>query len=155
MAWAEGDATGLQYTFRHTASVSDRIEEAKAALEGVRADTHDYVEMCTELVKLKVDDAHLAKFITDFLPNPAENGEIVSDRVQNNVDKAREMFRHIYLDSTTTEGVRGTQYGLLQAGTEYLDHARAYRTRDSYMGRSILKGDAAKGRLLQLVRGAA
>jgi hypothetical protein len=36
--------------------------------------------------------------------------------------------------------------------TEYLDHLRAYRTQDSYLGRSILSGDKAKAHALTLVR---
>lgn len=154
MASAEGDRTGLQYSFRHTGDVESRIEEAKLALDGLRVETAEYREMCTELMKLNVSDAQLNVYLQEFLPNPAEHGEQVSERVQSNVERARALFKSLYSDSITAEGITGTGYGLLQASTEYLDHARAYRTHDSYMGRSILHGDPLKARVLTQIHAA-
>lgn len=151
-AESQAERTGLTYSFRHTGNVEERIEEAKLALAGLRQETAEYVAMATELSKLNVTDYHLNTYLSEFLPNPAEHGEVVSERVQNNVEKARDMFKHIYLDSVTTEGVRGSAWGLVQASTEYLDHARAYRSQDSYLGRSILHGEPLKAKAVNLVR---
>lgn len=152
MASAEGDRTGLQFSFRHTGDVASRIDEAKAALAGLRDESKQYVELAQEMMKLNVDDVHVKAFLSEFLPSPSENGEVVSDRVEANVDRARKLFRSIYFDSVTTESVRGTAWGLVQASTEYLDHARAYRTPDSYLGRSILRPEPAKAKAVALVR---
>lgn len=152
MADAEAERTGLTYSFRHSGNVEERIEEAKVALAGLRQETAEYVAMATELSKLNVTDNHLSTYLSEFLPNPAENGAHVTDRVQANVDKARDMFRHIYLDSVTTEGVRGSAWGLVQASTEYLDHARAYRNPETYMGRSILRPEPLKLHAVNLAR---
>lgn len=152
MALREGQRTGRQYAFRHVGNVGDRIEEAKAALEGLRTESTEYVELAQSMMKLRATDKHLSKFLSEFLPSPAENGEVVSDRVTENVQKARSMFKSIYNDSITTEGVRGTAWGLVQSATEYLDHARSFRTPDSYMGRSILRAEPAKAKALTIAR---
>lgn len=152
MASAEGDRHGLQFSFRHVGDVQSRIEDAKAALVGLREETVQYVELAESMMQLRADDSAMAKFISEFLPSPTENGEVVSDRVEANVTKARGMFRHLYLDSPTTEGVRGTAWGLVQASTEYLDHARAFRTPDTYLGRSILRAEPAKAKALEIAR---
>lgn len=151
-AGLQGDTQGVTYTFRHSASIADRVEEAKTALSQVRAQTQKYLELATELTGLKVDDESLADFLVDFLPSPEEHGEVISDRVRDNILTARKAFKQIYLDSATTEGIRGTGYGLFQAAGEYLDHVRGYRNRDSYLGRTVLSADRNKAKALELVR---
>lgn len=148
----EGEQSGRMFTFRHVGDVAGRIAEARETIAGLRSETAEYVEMANELTQLNVTDEHLQQFLSEFLPNPAEQGAHVTERVQANVDAARAMFKSIYLDSVTTEGVRGTAFGLLQTSTEYLDHARAYRNRDSYLGRSILRPEPLKTRALEIVR---
>lgn len=152
MAEADGDQTGRTFSFRHTGDVKTRVDEAKAAIAGLRNETAEYVAMCGDLMSLRVDDGAVARFLSEFLPSPRENGEQCSDRVHANVEKARQTWRWLYEESPTTEGIRGTGYGILQSSTEYLDHARAFRTRDSYLGRSVLRAEPAKARALQLVR---
>lgn len=152
MALTGAEAAGLVFSFRHVGDVKDRIDEAKAAIAGLRSERDDYIAMADELTKLNVDDNKVAAFLTEFLPSPRENGQVCSDRVHSNVEKARELFKHLYFDSVTNEALRGTGMGLLNASTEYLDHARAFRTRDSYLGRSVLRAEPAKAKALQLVR---
>lgn len=84
--------------------------------------------------------------------NPAEHGEFVSERVEANIAKARHAFERIYSESMTTETIRGTAYGLLQSATEYLDHVRVARSRDTYMGRTLLRAEPMKERAVKLVR---
>jgi phage/plasmid-like protein (TIGR03299 family) len=146
------EQTGVQYTFKHTASVKERVEEAKTALSQVRVQADKYLELATELTGLTVDDDALADFLVDFLPSPEEHGEQISDRVRENILVARKAFKQIYLDSATTEGIRGTGYGLFQAAGEYLDHIRGYRNRDTYLGRTVLSADRNKVKALELVR---
>jgi len=146
----QGERTGMQYTFTHSGNVEGRIEEAIEALKGARSEANEWNDLATELFGMPVDDATFLKYTQDFIPDPV--GEIVSDRVRNNVDRARETFKHLYLDSMTTEAHRGTALGLLDASVEYLDHVRGYRNRDTYMGRTLLKPEPMKARALTLVR---
>ena len=152
MALAHGERTGQQFAFRHAGDVKGRIEEAKAALAGVREEADEYRELAADLMKINMDDDRVKMFVSEFLPNPRDNGEVVSDRVVSNVDKARDLFHHIYNDSITTEAVRGTAWGVLQASTEYLDYARAYRSPDTFLGRAILRPEPAKAKALEIVR---
>jgi phage/plasmid-like protein (TIGR03299 family) len=154
-ASAEGDRTGRQFSFRHVGDVMGRIDDAKIALKGLRSEVAEYLELAAELTDVRVDDDRLARYLTDFLPSPRENGQQCSDRVHGNVEKARAVFKGLYLDSITTEAVRGNGFGLLQATTEYLDHARAYQNRDTYLGRSVLRSEPAKAKAVNLIRGLA
>lgn len=146
------EQSGVQYTFKHSATIAERVEEAKTALSQVRVQSSKYLELATELTGLTVDDESLADFLVDFLPSPEEHGEIITDRVRENILTARKAFKQVYFDSETTEGIRGTGYGLFQAAGEYLDHIRGYRNRDTYLGRTVLSADKNKGRALEMVR---
>lgn len=150
MALADSERSGKQLIFRHAGNVEERIAEAKESLTQLRSDVEDYQGLADTLMRIKVGDKELDTFLSEFLPNPAENGEQVSDRVQDNVGKARAMFKHVYLDSATCSDIEGTGYGLIQASTEYLDHVRAYRSEDSYLGRSILRPEGAKTKALAI-----
>ena len=81
-------------------------------------------------------------------PSPA--GDIVSQRVRDNIDRARAIFRSLYLDSPTTQGVRGSAYGLVQAAGEYLDHVRGYRSHDSSLGRTLLRPEPLKAKAVAI-----
>jgi phage/plasmid-like protein (TIGR03299 family) len=153
MASAQGDRNGQQVVFRHTGDVENRIEEAQASMTELRDDMKGYAELAEVMLKLKADDKALDRYLSEFLPNPAENGEAISDRVQANIEGARAAFKHVYLNSVTCEAVTGTAWGLVQASTEYLDHVRAHRSRDTYLGRSILKADPAKAKALGIAAG--
>lgn len=69
----EGQRTGRQFTFRHTASIHDRIEEAKAAIRGVRGEHARWVAMAEHLAALPASDLDVELFIQEFLPDPAEH----------------------------------------------------------------------------------
>ncbi len=146
----EGERTGRQFTFRHTAGIHDRIEEAKKALAGVRDEVGEWDELSRELFGMKADEAAFNHFLADFIPDPV--GDVVSDRVRNNVEKARSIFKSLYLDSPTTEAHRGTALGLIDASVEYLDHVRGYRNSDTYMGRTLLRSEPLKARATMLAR---
>lgn len=146
----EGERHGRQFTFRHTAGIHDRIEEAKAALRGVRDEAAEWDALSRELFGMPVTDEAFNHFLADFIPDPV--GDVVSDRVRNNVEKARKMFKHLYLDSPTGEAHRGTALGLVDASVEYLDHLRGYRNTDTYMGRTLLRPEPLKAKAVSLVR---
>lgn len=152
MASTEAAQSGMELTFRHSGDVQARIDEALATIQGLRREVDKYKALAADLTDLRVDDERVSMFLSEFIPSPRENGEVISDRVAGNVDRARKLFKSIYTDSITTEGVRGTAFGLLQTSTEYLDHARAFRSPDSYMGRSILRPEPAKAEALRIIR---
>lgn len=146
----EGERHGRQFTFRHTGTVNDRIDQAKAALAGVRDEAAEWDALSTELFGMKVDEAQFNHFLADFIPEPV--GDVVSERVRNNVSKAHSMFKHLYLDSPTGEAHRGTALGLVDASVEYLDHLRGFRNADTYMGRTLLRPEPLKAKAVSLAR---
>lgn len=152
MASAEGDKTGAQYVFRHQGNATERIESAKEALAGLRAEAKSYSEFAAELAATPIDEHAVKTFTEAFIVHPAEHGEFVSERVDGNIRAARAAFGKLYNESLTTESIRGSAYGLLQSATEYLDHVRVARSRDTYMGRTLLRPEPMKMRAVQLVR---
>ncbi len=104
-AFMEGEKSGRQFTFRHTKKVLSRIEDARAALQGLKAEQRQWIELATELSLLPISGVQFNHFLSEFIPEP-EAG-VVSDRVLANVDKAREISKSLYFDSPTTEGIRG------------------------------------------------
>lgn len=149
-ATMQGERTGRQFTFRHSGDILGRIEEAKKAIGGVREDAAEWTALATELFGMKVDEATFNHFLADFIPEPP--AEVISPRVRANIDKARGIFRSLYLDSVTTEGHRGTALGVVDASVEYLDHVRGYRSQDTYLGRTLLRPEPLKAKAVALVR---
>lgn len=145
----ESSRTGREYTFRHTANVMERIDQAKRALEGIRDEHEQFLGLAAELIGVKVTPPQRELFVTRFIPTPPET--LISDRVANNIEEARAAVRAI-LQSDTTKGIDNTAWGLVQAGIEYLDHIRGYRDQASYLGRTLLRLEPAKRKLIPLVK---
>lgn len=141
-AEAMGERNGRTWSFRHTAGVNMRIEEAKSALKGVTAESLKWRKIAERLNSLHVDDAQVEQYLSLFIPKPARG--VVSDRVMANVERDQATFRGLYERSVTTDGHRGTALGLVDASVEYLDHLRGYRNRDTYLGRSLLRSEPLK-----------
>ena len=148
MASVMGDQTGHQIVFRHVGNVEDRAELMLQSIADLREETKQYLAMAAVMQEVEAGERQIKKFLSEFIPNPAENGEQVSDRVQQNIESARAAYTHILSNSPTCEGIEGTMYGVVQAGIEYLDHSRKYRSKDTYMGRTILKADPLKARTM-------
>lgn len=147
---AEATRHGRQFSFRHVGKPMERIEDAKEALNGLRKATAEYLEMIEGLVTINVDDTFLEHFLSEFIP---KDPSVQSERVQANVDKARGVFRHLFMEAVTVpDAHRGNAAGLLDASTEYLDHVRGYQNRDTYLGRSMLRPESHKAKSLAIVR---
>jgi phage/plasmid-like protein (TIGR03299 family) len=145
----EGERTGATFSFTHRAGWRDRIAEAREAVTGARAEMRAYVELAEELLRISVTAEQREHFVLNFIPMPPET--LITDRVARNVEAARAAVRGI-LASPTTEGVRGTAYELVQTGVEYADHLRGYRSRGTYLSRTMLRPEPLKARTLTLVR---
>jgi phage/plasmid-like protein (TIGR03299 family) len=147
---AESERAGRNFTFRHTARVMDRIQEAKDVITGAREATSAFVELANELAAISVTDDQREAFVASFIPAPV--GQVVSDRVLDNIATARAQVRGIFDSPTIPEAHRNTAYGLVQAGIEYADHLRGHRNTDTYLGRTLLRDEPLKAKLIPLVR---
>lgn len=147
---AESQRTGRSFTFRHTKNVMAKLDEAKQALAGVRSDHGAFVEIANELAALAVTDETRERFVRTFVPMP--EADVISDRVRENIERARKQVRGTFDSPSIPEAHRNTAYGLLLAGTEYLDHLRASRNSDTYLGRTLLRDEALKTKLVPTIR---
>lgn len=123
----EAKKRGTEFSFRHTGKIGDRIEEAKQALIFWKQGVAEYQEMMEHLYSIKVDDLTKEDFIAMFVPEPV-TGNLISDRVKNNILNARQQMRDI-INGSTSEGFlsAGT---LLGAGVEWSQHYKRTRGAD-------------------------
>ena len=147
---AEARRSGRNFTFRHTKNVLARIEEAKRVIAGAREETAAFVELANELARIPVTDECRERFVTTFIPKP--EAEVISDQVLDNILRERQKVRAIFDGPTIPEAHRNTAYGLVQAGIEYLDHLRSYRNSDTYLGRTLLRDEPLKRKLVPMIR---
>jgi phage/plasmid-like protein (TIGR03299 family) len=145
----EGERTGATFSFIHKSSWRNRIEEARQAVTGARAEMRRYSELAAELLGISITPKQRELFITEFIPMPPQG--LVTDRVARNVEEARKALRLLF-DSTTNEQIAGTGYGLVQAAGEYLDHVRTARSWETRLNRTLIRPEPLKHRALSLVR---
>ena len=149
LADMEASARGTEFVFRHTVNVKQRIEEAKAALEGWREGLQAWRLMQESLLDVRVTNEQHREFIERFIPMPPPH--TISERVRNNVLTSQAQLREI-VHGETLEGVHGTAYGLVQASVEYLNHARKARSQETRFKRAYLDRDRIVTDAVDLVR---
>ena len=145
----EGERTGTTFSFIHKSSWRNRIDEARTAVTGAKAEMRRYAELAAELLAIPISSKQRELFVTEFIPMPPAG--LVTDRVARNVEEARMALRAIF-DSATTEQVAGTAYGLVQAAGEYLDHVRTARSWETRLNRTLIRPEPLKHRALTLIR---
>lgn len=150
LAELSSKAAGRNYTFKHTTNIMDRIEEAKLVIAGARDDMTRYIEIANELGLIRISDMQRETFIEKLIPMPPP--KFISDRVLDNVNQARNLIRSTFDGPTIPEAHKDTGYGLLQAGLEYLDHLRGYQSNDTYLGRTLLREEPLKKRLVPIIK---
>jgi phage/plasmid-like protein (TIGR03299 family) len=145
----EGERTGTTFSFIHKASWRNRIDQARQAVTGAKAEMRRYSELAADLLAIPITTRQRELFITEFIPMPPTG--LVTDRVARNVEEARMALRAIF-DSATTEQVAHTAYGLVQASGEYLDHVRIARTWETRLNRTLIRPEPLKHRAMSLIR---
>jgi phage/plasmid-like protein (TIGR03299 family) len=131
----DAKAKGTEFTFRHTQSVADRIEEAREALAGWRVSVEEYRQLANLMLGEKVSAKGEREFLERFIPAPLD--PMTSDRVKRNIEEARDQWREVYA-SVTCEGITGTAWGLLQASSEWSEHIRRANSNESRFRRAVL-----------------
>jgi phage/plasmid-like protein (TIGR03299 family) len=125
----EAASRGTDFTFRHTAGIKDRLEEARGAIAMWRESVEKWNVLMNSLVDIKVTAKQRQIFIDEWQPLRLPEGLTVSDRVMHNIETAREEFTAI-MNGITSEGIDGTAYGLVQAAVEFQQHVRGVRAAD-------------------------
>lgn len=152
MADLDAQQRGTEFVFHHTLSIHQRIEEAKTALKGWRESIETYQMMSAHLLNERVSEAGARDFMERFIPEPV--ADVISDRVRNNIDRARSEWWGIY-NGETNESITGTAYGLVQASVEYLNHVRKSHTAETKFQRAYLKRDMLTAKAVEMAQEAA
>jgi phage/plasmid-like protein (TIGR03299 family) len=140
------DASGHQVIIRHVGDVNTRIEQAKETLAKIRDNVNEWKTVATELAEINVSDTLVQTFLQDFIPLP----DGATERMRNSRTQRQAMFTKMYETSPTA--VPGTAYGLLNTAGEWLDHLRKSNGPETYMTRTVLRPELAKGRALGKIR---
>jgi len=152
---AEGEKLGTAFTFRHTKNVHERIDEAKQVVKGLRQGVDAYREVMEELIALPVTSVERDLFVSEIIGDTGgvvSNSATTSDRVKNNIEAERAKINSLFNSPTVPVEVSLTGYGLFQAGVEYFDHLRNYRSKDSYVKRTLITHNPAKANLTKTIR---
>lgn len=131
----DSKARGTEFTFRHSQSIHERIEEAKNALRGWRESIGLWQEMSEYLNGLRVDQDARQAFVEEFIPMPMPH--MATDRVKANVTEARNTLTTI-LDGPTCEGISHTGHGLVAAAIEYNQWYRRAHGKESRFKRAMI-----------------
>lgn len=153
---AEGKRLGTDFTFRHTKNVKERIEEAKKAIRGIRDGYKVYQEAMEELATIQVTpeqrDLFVSTIIGDRKVDGTQEKTVLSTKAANNVERERTKVLGLFMGNTIPENHVLTGYGLHLAGVEYFDHLRKYRSKDSYVKRTLLANSPEKTNLTRTIR---
>jgi phage/plasmid-like protein (TIGR03299 family) len=159
---AEGKRLGTDFSIRHTQKWASRVEDAKRAILGVRADIETYRNVMEEFAMQEVKTWNRDLFASAVVLDqkvasvPRFKADVAkgaySARVQGNVERAKASLLALFNGPTIPEEHRNTAYGLHMAGVEYLDHIRRSNSEATHVGRSLLRDEPAKARLTPLIR---
>ena len=162
LAEAEGKRLGTDFTIKHTQGWKSRVEDAKKAIKGVRADISGYLEVMEELAATPVTPQDRELFaaalvldqkvanVSRFKADVARGA--YSAKVQQNVEEAKAAVLGLFNGPTIPDEHKLTGYGLHLAGVEYLDHIRKAHNDATRVGRSLLRDEPAKARITPLIR---
>lgn len=151
---AEGKKLGTDFTFRHTKNVQEKIQDAKKAIQGVREQSNVYVAAMEELAAIPVSPDQRDIFVSTIIGDRdgvLSQNAATTDRVKNNIEGERAKINALFFGPTIPEAHKLTGYGLHLAGVEYFDHLRAYRSKDSYVRRTLLADNPAKASLTRTI----
>lgn len=152
---AEAKKAGTDFTFRHTKNVQERIKEAREAIKGVGPRFDIFRETMEELAAIQVTPDQRDMFVSTIIGDKdglVSKSESASKIVKSNMENERTKILSLFMGTTIPEAHQLTGYGLHLAGVEYFDHLRAYRSKDSYVKRTLLSDNPAKANLTRTIR---
>lgn len=117
---------GIKQAFkiRHTASVSGRVEEARKALDLTFKYADTFEAEAKALFEQSVTDKQFFDIMTTVYPKPEEgSSKAALTKWENKIT----LLNDLYYVSPTTDTIRGTAWGALNALTERLDWYRTGR----------------------------
>lgn len=129
------EAKGVNFSFRHGATLRERIEEIQDALAGWRESITSWKLQKEFMLTRHVTPKQATWFVEQFIEMPHVG--LITDRVRQNVELARlELITELY--SGMNRGIELTSLGLFEAASSWNEHVRAAQTPISRFKRSML-----------------
>jgi hypothetical protein len=142
---------GSSYSFKHTKNWRDRVEDAKAALTSTQESIDHVVAEAREMLRVKVNAEQARWFIKEFAihrtiantvgkqPHGKKSlaERLEQPRVKASLDNTLAQLNKL-MEGSTTDGIRGSVYGLVQMAGEFADHFRDTKNQESYFNRTVL-----------------
>lgn len=120
------------YKVKHTASLDDKLAEARAALQMTFRYDDEFERAAERLLEAKVTDDAFDRFLESLVPTGGKQAKALVD-AQN----AQSVIRDIYESTEDIQPIRGTAWGALQAVSDYADH-RMYASDEVRFRRAML-----------------
>lgn len=142
---------GSSYSFKHTKNWKERVEDAKRALTSTQDNINHMISEAKEMLRVRVTAEQARWFIREFAihrtiantvgkqPHGKKSlaERLEQPRVKASLDNTLAQLNRL-MDGPTTEGIRGSVYGLVQAAGEFSDHLRDTANAESYFTRTML-----------------
>ena len=148
------------FKIRHTATATDRAEQARIALGLANDYMTEFNVMAQELFATPIENKVFHDIVKSLYPAPADDaGKATITKYESKID----IINGLYFDSPTQDGIRGTAWGAYNALTERVDYFRQGRkvkgadgdgTRNQMASASGFdaQANAEKNKILQAVR---
>jgi hypothetical protein len=122
---ALSERTRSKLTIRHTKGAQGKLDGVHEALSGIRADMLTVEEKLNFLAGRRVTRESMTAVLDRLFPKPkAEDGAEKDSSARRNNVLGDILALYESNDQNAFPEQRGTAYGLLNAVTEYTDHAR-------------------------------
>ena len=95
------------------------VAEAAKVIENTQRDLN--IALMNELAQKTLSDGEFERIVNVMFPKPDEKA---SEEQREAIARKRAALLTVYMTSPTVQNVRGTQYGALQAVTEWYDHVK-------------------------------
>jgi phage/plasmid-like protein (TIGR03299 family) len=107
-----------RWTVRHTSTMNGKLAEARDTLQLSVKYAEEFASLGDKLMHIKVNDDKARKVFEQVIPQRPKTEETLDDMMK-------------VLETSTTNGYRGTAWGAINALTEYYEHYREHTQREA------------------------
>lgn len=135
------------FVIKHTLNWRERRDQVLAEMTRLREEEREFMEWATDQAAFAMTEAKVSEFLDRWIPWSTD----MTPRQLDFVMGRRAQFLELLNESVTTEGIRGTKWGVYQAAVELCDHYTNSRSLDSEITRQLLTGDDRKASAVRVL----
>jgi len=136
----ELDASKSGFVIKHTLNWKRRLEDVLDGIRAMRVESNSFLKWADEMMGQDITKTQVDEFMDRWLPHSTD---MTAKQLAHVMDR-RAQFMNLLDHSVTTDGIRGTHWGVYQAAVETCDHFTKSRSLDSEIKRQLLTGDDRK-----------